>query len=317
MALRDLPDARDPGPDRRRDADADTLPRSLRGVMPQRTSATASRLVRARSDGALRATGGDLETRAVARARAGRSGAATPPVVRDRPHLGRPQECRSPTTTTTPTCQGDARRRRRAAAWPRRRRRHRATARDHLSEQFATASAGLAEVAQRVAVTLGERRLYTALRTSSRLSPSPARYTASSPSSPVVAPAGAAPRHQLIISANYDSALERAFEDANEPFDYAVYVAGEWLVRSRSLGRTGRPSRSPPRSSSPGNTSAFRSTMTVISSARSSSRSMAARTVRRAVSPGATTTSSPKTTTSTTSRLTTSRITSRFRSWTS
>jgi hypothetical protein len=39
------------------------------------------------------------------------------------------------------------------------------------------------------------------------------------------------PRHQLIISATYDSALERAFEDANEPFDYAVFVASSgWFI---------------------------------------------------------------------------------------
>ena len=42
---------------------------------------------------------------------------------------------------------------------------------------------------------------------------------------------GLRPRHQLIISANYDSGLERAFEEANEPFDYAVYMASSgWFV---------------------------------------------------------------------------------------
>ena len=32
-------------------------------------------------------------------------------------------------------------------------------------------------------------------------------------------------RYQMIITTNYDTALEQAFDDANEPFDLAVYVA--------------------------------------------------------------------------------------------
>jgi hypothetical protein len=36
---------------------------------------------------------------------------------------------------------------------------------------------------------------------------------------------GLPPRPQLIITAGYDSGLERAFEDVHEPFDYAVYIA--------------------------------------------------------------------------------------------
>ena len=98
---------------------------------------------------------------------------------------------------------------------------------DHLSDQFTTASAGLAEVAQRVAVTLGERRLYTALKSLVAAQSEPGeihRFLAEFPG--LLRRLGMAPRHQLIISANYDSALERAFEDANEPFDYAVYIAG-------------------------------------------------------------------------------------------
>lgn len=34
------------------------------------------------------------------------------------------------------------------------------------------------------------------------------------------------PRYQLIVTANYDDALERAFDEANEPYDLAVYMAG-------------------------------------------------------------------------------------------
>ena len=103
---------------------------------------------------------------------------------------------------------------------------------DHLSQQFATATAGLAEIAQRVAVTLGERRLYTALKSLVTAQSEPGdvhRLLAEFPG--LLRRLGLPPRHQLIISANYDSALERAFEDANEPFDYAVYIAGTgWFV---------------------------------------------------------------------------------------
>jgi hypothetical protein len=34
-------------------------------------------------------------------------------------------------------------------------------------------------------------------------------------------------RYQLIVTANYDTALERAFDDANEGFDVAVFIASE------------------------------------------------------------------------------------------
>ena len=35
----------------------------------------------------------------------------------------------------------------------------------------------------------------------------------------------------MIVTAGYDTALERAFEEANEPFDYAVYSARDgWFV---------------------------------------------------------------------------------------
>ncbi len=39
------------------------------------------------------------------------------------------------------------------------------------------------------------------------------------------------PRYQLIVSTNYDRALERAFELINEPFDYAIYkpAAGQFV----------------------------------------------------------------------------------------
>ena len=101
-----------------------------------------------------------------------------------------------------------------------------------LSEQLATNVSGLAEVAQRVAVTLGERRLYTAIKDLVAAQSQPTdvhRFLAEFPG--IVRRRGLAPRHQLIISGNYDLGLERAFEDVNEPFDYAVYVAASgWFV---------------------------------------------------------------------------------------
>ena len=101
-----------------------------------------------------------------------------------------------------------------------------------LSEQLATNVSGLAEVAQRVAVTLGERRLYTAIKDLVAAQSQPTdvhRFLAEFPG--IVRRLGLPPRHQLIISGNYDLGLERAFEDVNEPFDYAVYVAASgWFV---------------------------------------------------------------------------------------
>ena len=35
---------------------------------------------------------------------------------------------------------------------------------------------------------------------------------------------GLSPRYQMIVTTNYDSTLERAFEDENEPYDLAVYI---------------------------------------------------------------------------------------------
>ena len=101
-----------------------------------------------------------------------------------------------------------------------------------LAEQFDAQSSGLAEVAQRIAVTLGERRLYTAIKDLIAAESEPSivhRFLAEFPG--LLRQLGLPPRYQLIISANYDSALERAFEEANEPFDYAVYLAKVgWFV---------------------------------------------------------------------------------------
>jgi CHAT domain/SIR2-like domain len=101
-----------------------------------------------------------------------------------------------------------------------------------LAERFQMGAAGLAEIAQRVAVTLGERRLYTAIKDLVAAQSQPTevhRFLAAVPG--LMRRRGLPPRHQLIITSNYDMALERAFEEANEPFDYAVYLAGGgWFV---------------------------------------------------------------------------------------
>ncbi|HEY2319179.1 MAG TPA: CHAT domain-containing protein [Solirubrobacteraceae bacterium] len=101
-----------------------------------------------------------------------------------------------------------------------------------LGERFGTGASGLAEIAQRVAVTLGERRLYAAIRDLIAAQSRPTqihRFLAAVPG--LMRERGLPPRHQLIITANYDMALERAFEDVNEPFDYAVYLADSgWFV---------------------------------------------------------------------------------------
>ena len=101
-----------------------------------------------------------------------------------------------------------------------------------LADRFQMGVAGLAEIAQRVAVTLGERRLYTAMKDLIAAQSQPTdvhRFLAAFPG--LLRKHGLSARHQLIITANYDMALERAFEEANEPFDYAVYLAGGgWFV---------------------------------------------------------------------------------------
>jgi len=101
-----------------------------------------------------------------------------------------------------------------------------------LAGRFQMGIAGLAEIAQRIAVTLGERRLYTAMKDLVAAQSEPTdvhRFLAAIPA--MLRRRGLPPRPQLIITANYDMALERAFEAANEPFDYAVYLAGGgWFV---------------------------------------------------------------------------------------
>jgi SIR2-like domain/TIR domain len=93
-------------------------------------------------------------------------------------------------------------------------------------------SRDLAEIAQYVAVTRGERRLYTAMKDVFASESEPTDVHLSLAAFPGLLRKMSLPEHpQMIISASYDRALEKAFEDANEPFDYAVYIASAgWFV---------------------------------------------------------------------------------------
>ncbi len=87
---------------------------------------------------------------------------------------------------------------------------------DQLAERFQVSAPGLAEIAQRIAVTLGERRLYAAIKGLIAAQSQPTevhRFLAAFPG--LLRARKLPPRHQLIITANYDMALERAFEEAD------------------------------------------------------------------------------------------------------
>jgi serine/threonine protein kinase len=109
---------------------------------------------------------------------------------------------------------------------------------DELAAHIATTfnveapSHDLAEVAQYVAVTRGERRLYAAMKDAfaREMAPSGVHvFLAALPR--MFRDIKLPPRPQLIISTSYDRALEGAFDHANEPFDYAVFhAASGWFV---------------------------------------------------------------------------------------
>jgi SIR2-like domain/TIR domain len=104
----------------------------------------------------------------------------------------------------------------------------------HIARTFnlERGSRDLAEVAQYIAVTQGERRLYMAMREVFASGSQPTevhRFLASLPR--MLRELDLPARPQMIVSAAYDNALERAFEDTNEPFDYAVYLASRgWFM---------------------------------------------------------------------------------------
>jgi hypothetical protein len=102
-----------------------------------------------------------------------------------------------------------------------------------LKLEPASEPADLASVSQNVSVAKGPGDLYMALRRALPSGPPPGtvhRFLANLPAK--LGDLGLADRYQLIVTTNYDDALERAFDDAEEPYDVAVYIA-----RGRDKGR--------------------------------------------------------------------------------
>lgn len=84
----------------------------------------------------------------------------------------------------------------------------------------------LAEAAQYVYVVAGRPDLYRSLRQalSAEREPSVAhRFLARFPA--ILDQLGLPQRYQLIVTTNYDTELERAFDKANEPYDLVVYMS--------------------------------------------------------------------------------------------
>jgi hypothetical protein len=87
-------------------------------------------------------------------------------------------------------------------------------------------SSDLAEVAQYVYTTQGEPDLYRRLKQLLTVDYAPGpvhRFLASVPR--LLEELGAPRRHQMIVTTNFDTALEQAFDEAEEPYDLAVYMA--------------------------------------------------------------------------------------------
>jgi hypothetical protein len=88
------------------------------------------------------------------------------------------------------------------------------------------AATHLAQVAQYVYETQGRADLYRPLTRlcGAGCDPGPVhRFLAELPQR--FEQVGIDPRYQLIVSTNFDTALERAFDEAHEPYDLAVYMA--------------------------------------------------------------------------------------------
>jgi hypothetical protein len=84
----------------------------------------------------------------------------------------------------------------------------------------------LASVAQQVCASLGPAPLYRTLKAMLPRDPSPGtvhRFFARLPET--LAYLGRPRRHQLIVTTNYDTALERAFDTEPEPYDLVMYMA--------------------------------------------------------------------------------------------
>jgi SIR2-like domain/TIR domain len=86
-------------------------------------------------------------------------------------------------------------------------------------------SSDLAEIAQSILIREGRRELQESMRELIKKHSEPIhvhRFLAALPGR--LRRRDLPASYQLIISTNYDRALERAFEDVNEPFDYAIYM---------------------------------------------------------------------------------------------
>ena len=84
----------------------------------------------------------------------------------------------------------------------------------------------LPQVAEYVDITWGKPDLYLTLKEQLAVDFRPTQAHVFLANLPALLEAtGAARRHQLILTTNYDTALERAFQEAHEPFDLAVYSA--------------------------------------------------------------------------------------------
>jgi hypothetical protein len=98
----------------------------------------------------------------------------------------------------------------------------------HLSERFRLGlqTPDLAEVAQRVAVSEGLSFLDKAMFEALTPAPEPQdvhRFLARFPAR--LREAGAAERYQMIVTTNYDGALEQAFDEQGEEYNLAVFLA--------------------------------------------------------------------------------------------
>jgi hypothetical protein len=97
-----------------------------------------------------------------------------------------------------------------------------------LAERFAlrSGSTGLPEIAQQVLAAEGPKPLERAVRElllSDRVEPGPVHQALAR--LPSVLRAAGQESYPLLVTATYDTALERAFERAHEPFDLAVCIA--------------------------------------------------------------------------------------------
>ena len=113
---------------------------------------------------------------------------------------------------------------------------------DHLADSFdyPEAAHDLVRVSQYVSVVLGDAPLYDELHDvfAAEYEPTPLhRFLASLPE--IVRRQAQPPpdAHQLIVTTNYDDALERAFDDADEEYDLLAYIAdgesrGKFLHRA-------------------------------------------------------------------------------------